>query len=397
MVSLKETVNYAVRGLRYRKLRSVLTILGVVIGIAAIVILIALAQGLDKAVRDEITGMGTNFIQVMPGKSTGLTSFFSQSGALYQKDADSIRGLPGIEGVTAIVTPGFATLTYRNSTLTSIIAGIEPDEVKNYYKKFGMEAGEFLKDSDHNGIVFGNSIAKTGFKDEVQVGKIVYVNDVPFKVKGIINPSAGVDSDIYIDVHAAKQFISDTEDENRIYSIFIITKEGWEVAPIAKQIEKIIANNHRVKIEDKDFQLMTADSILESVGVIFGLLSVFLGMVAGIALLVGSIGIANSMFTSVLERTREIGILKAVGASEGTITGMFLVEAAMLGAFGGIIGVAFGFLVTELLKAFGAPLSVSIELVVFSILISLIVGVISGYFPARHAAQLQPVEALRYE
>ncbi len=392
-----ENIRYALIGLRYRKLRSVLTVLGVVIGIAAIVILIALAQGLDKAVRDQITGMGTNYIQVMPGASFGLTSFFSQSGALYERDTESVRNLAGVEGATSIVSPGFATLTYRNSSLTSIIAGIEPDEVRGYYGTFGMETGEWLRDADRFGVVMGNNVAKTGFKDKVQVGKTIYINDQPFKVKGILNPAAAVDSDIYVTIDAAKSFIADTAEEGRIYSLFIITQKDREVAPIARQVERVIANNHRVSLDDKDFALITADSILESVGVIFQLLSVFLGMVAGISLLVGSIGIANSMFTSVMERTREIGVLKAIGASSNTITHLFLIEAGMLGGLGGAIGILLGALIAEALKSFGAPLQISLELVAFSLVISLVVGILSGYFPAKHAASLQPVEALRYE
>ncbi|HLC48533.1 MAG TPA: ABC transporter permease [Candidatus Norongarragalinales archaeon] len=406
MVGIGELAKYSLEGMRYRKLRSWLTILGVVIGIAAIVVLVALAQGLDRAVREQITSMGTNFIQVMPGspESAGIASFLTQKGALYQKDADSIRRVSNVEGVSAIVSPGFATFIFKNSTMTAILAGIEPDGYLPFIRKIGFEKGDFLKDTDKSGIVIGNGIAKNSFKDKVEVGKIIYVNDLPFKVKGILKPSVATDSDIYVTIPAARQFISDTEDPDRIYAIIVVTREGEEIKPIASRIERIIANNHRVSLENRDFNLITADSILDAIGVIFGLLTVFLGMVAFISLIVGSIGIANSMYTSVMERTREIGILKAIGASNGTITGIFLLEAGIIGIVGGAIGIIAGILLTEIGKYVAKsyfntdlPIDVSLGLVAMALIVSLIVGILAGYFPSRKAERMEPVEALGYE
>ncbi|MFH1750559.1 MAG: ABC transporter permease [Candidatus Micrarchaeota archaeon] len=394
-----EMLNYALEGLRYRKLRSWLTIFGVVIGIASIVTLIALAQGLDVAVKDQITAFGTNFIQIVPGKPFSSSSFGPPvfKGALYEKDTDSIRRVQGIDGISSIVSPGYGTFAYKNSSFTSILTGLEPEAFNAYVKNTGMESGAFLKSTDKSGIVIGNAVAKKAFKEEVEVGKTIYVNDVPFRVKGIINPAAAFDQDIYIVKQSARQFIAETEDPNRIFAIFIITEEGRDVKPIADQVERIIARNHRVPLDDTDFSLLTADSILESIGVIFGLLSIFLGMVAGISLLVGSIGIANSMYTSVLERTQEIGILKAVGAKQSVIVRIFLTEAALIGLVGGLGGIILGYLVSALFNYLGAPTQVSIELIALGILLSVIVGIISGYYPARKASRLQPVEALRYE
>lgn len=406
-----EILKYAQKGLRYRKLRSWLTILGVVIGIASIVILVGLAQGLDLIVRDQISAFGTNFIQVLPGRPFSSGSFGPPvfKGALYEKDTDSVRRVPGIVGISSLVSPGFANFQYKNSSYTSILTGLEPEAFKTYVMTTGMESGEFLKGTDHSSVVIGNVIAKTAFKDEVEVGKTMYINDVPFRVKGIINPAAAFDTDIYIDKHAAREFISETEDPNRIFGIFIITEEGRDIAPIASEIERIIANNHKLKLEDKDFSLLTAQSILDSVGVIFGLLSIFLGLVAGISLLVGSIGIANSMYTSVLERTREIGILKAVGANQATIIRIFLSEAGLIGLLGGIAGVITGIILPEAIKFLVAEVFPDLagvkdvtlvhnpSFLLLALLISIGVSLAAGYFPAKHAAAQQPVEALRYE
>ncbi len=394
-----EVIKYGLEGLKYRKLRSWLTILGVVIGIASIVILIALAQGLDRSVRAQIEGFGTNFIQVLPGNPFASGSFGPPvfKGALFEQDTDSVRRVPGIIGISSLVSPGFVNFQFKNSSYGALVTGIEPEAFDEYVKTTGMESGQFLKGTDHTGVVLGNRVAKTAFKDEVETGKTVYINDVPFKVRGIINPAASFDDDVYIDKHAARQFIADTEDPDRIFGIFIITEQGREVKPIADQVERTIARNHRVKLEDKDFSLMTAESILATIGAIFGLLSIFLGLVAGISLVVGSIGIANSMYTSVLERTREIGILKAIGAKEKIIIQIFLSEAAIIGLVGGIGGVALGLSVSWLFIQFGAPSAVSIELVIAGIVISVIVGLLAGYFPAKKAAQLEPVQALAYE
>ncbi|MEK6843018.1 MAG: ABC transporter permease, partial [Candidatus Micrarchaeota archaeon] len=304
----REIIKYSIEGLRYRKLRSWLTILGVVIGIASIVVLIALAQGLDRSVREQIEGFGTNFMQVLPGKPFSSGSFGPPvfKGALYEQDTDSLRRLPGIQGISSLISPGFVRYEYKNSTYTAILTGIEPEAFQQYVDETGMEKGEFIRSVDKNLIVVGNVIAKTAFKNEVEVGKTIYINGEPYRVKGIINPSATFDTDIYVTKTAAKQFVSSTEDPDRIFGIFIITDPNRELKPIAEQVERIIANNHRVKLEDKDFSVITAETILESIGVIFGLLSIFLGIVSGISLLVGSIGIANSMYTSVMERTPKI-------------------------------------------------------------------------------------------
>ncbi len=403
MIKDVELVKYAMKGLAYRKLRSWLTILGIVIGIASIVILIALAQGLDAAVRDQINSFGSNFIDIIPG-SLESSGFGTYKGALYQNDADAIKRIPGILSSTAIVSPGFVTFEFKNSSLNSILAGVDPAGMYEYTKTVGFGQGKNPQSNDQSAMVIGNSIAKSGFKEEVRLGDTIYANGVPFKVKGIFNPSALMDSSIYINIQAARRFLSDTEDPNRVYEIFAVTKPGEPVAPIAAQVEKIIANNHKVSLDNKDFSVITADTILESVGAIFGLLSLFLGSIAFISIIVGAIGIANSMFTAVLERTREIGILKAVGSDNSTIIRMFLFEAGLLGAIGGIIGIIVGgmilYLIAYGIKAFAnidLVLRVSPELALFSVVISIAVGLIAGYFPAREASHMQPVEALRYE
>ncbi|MBI5225225.1 ABC transporter permease [Candidatus Micrarchaeota archaeon] len=395
----REIIKYSMEGLRYRKLRSWLTILGVVIGIASIVVLIALAQGLDRSVREQIEGFGTNFMQVFPGKPFSSGSFGPPvfKGALYESDTDSLRRLPGIQGISSLISPGFVRYEYKNSTYTAILTGIEPEAFQQYVDDTGMEKGEFIRSVDKNLIVVGNVVAKTAFKDKVEVGKIIYINGEPYRVKGIINPSASFDTDIYVTTTAAKKFVSSTEDPDRIFGIFIITDPERELKPIAEQVERIIANNHRVKLEDKDFSVITAQTILDSIGIIFGLLSIFLGMVAGISLLVGSIGIANSMYTSVMERTREIGILKSVGAENKTIVRIFLAEAAIIGMVGGLIGVLVGYSLSAAINYAGFPTQVSIELASFALLISIAVGLVSGYFPAKKGASMEPVEALRYE
>ncbi|MFH1199912.1 MAG: ABC transporter permease [Candidatus Micrarchaeota archaeon] len=394
---------YAVNSMAHRSLRSWLTILGIVIGIGAIVILISLAQGLDAEIRGQMEIFGTNYVQVMPGKMEEMFSGFGPPvlrGVLYDRDVDAVRRVPGVKAASGMVMISFAQVEYRNESYTRMVYGID-SEVLSQFTHIGLQAGSVFKDGDVDGLLIGDTIAHNYFEKDVGVGSTILINGKAFRVRGIIKKAGDVGGDfdegIYADPRAIRNLLGGKYNPGTVFAILAITEKNADVAPIAKRIDFEIQKSHKVTEDEKDYSVMTAQSMAASVGMITGLLSLFLGGVAAIALVVGGVGVANSMFTSVLERTREIGILKAVGAPQSAIMEIFLYEAAMIGIVGGILGVLFGLGVSWSLGQFGVPSAVSAELLAFAMVFSIAVGVVSGYVPARNASRLAPVDALRYE
>lgn len=401
MASNLDILEYSLTNMRHRKLRSWLTILGIVIGIASIVLLVSVGQGLDREIKNQLGSIGTKYIIILPGSPFeggfrfGPPSF---KGQLFQGDADSIRRLPGVKSVSSAVVIGLANIQYKDEKVSNSVVGAEPYAMDDFLT-VGYEKGKFLSEGDDGGVVLGNNVAKTLFSEEIEYGKTININGKDFRVKGILKKGgsfSSFDGLIFIDQGVARQ-LAKTAGSKRIDRIFVITNTEEDV-PIAElAIQKEIARRHKVPFSERDFSTNTPESISQTVGQITFYLSVFLGIIAGISLLVGMVGIANAMFTSVLERTREIGILKAVGASEKAVTKIFLFESALIGLVGGLVGSALGWGISALLGAVGAPSYTSPDFVILCLALSFVVGMVSGYIPSRDAAKLQPVEALRYE
>ncbi len=415
-VKLSEHIDYAFNSLRYRSLRSWLTILGIVIGIASIVILISLAQGLDTSIRDQLKVYGSNYLAVIPGQVGGASGYASLSsfafqGALYDSDVAEVRRVPGIKSAGGVVAILDGHLSYRGQPASQMISGVDPGVYADFLASSTakLQSGRWLKNSDRGKIVIGDTVAKTRFKtrknsNEVRLNDIITINGRDFRVVGIFAKvgsfiaSTDFDEAIYMNIEDARDISGATgADRQRVYSIFAVTENGVDPRTVADDIKLRLANKRHVPLDDLDFSIFTADQILNLVGSITSILALFMAGVAAISLLVGGMGVANSMFTSVLERTREIGILKSVGASNADIQNIFLFESGIIGAVGGIIGAVTGWLFAAIFSAFGIPTTVSPELLLFAVAFSFAVGMVSGYFPARNAARLQPVEALRYE
>ncbi|MBU1198126.1 ABC transporter permease [Candidatus Micrarchaeota archaeon] len=396
-----EVFKYSIKNLRHRNLRSWLTILGIIIGIGAIVILISLAQGIDKEIRSQLDLFGSNYIQVIPGSMEGMTSgSFSFKGALYARDVDSLKSVAGVKGVSPILLLMLANVRHKEGTVKMTVSGVDPT-VMNDFLYMGLEDGRYMKEGDVEGIFIGHKIAHDMFKDDVRVGDVLMVNEESFRVRGIMNEAGDFtgdfDNGIYIDSRAARNLLGDGYDPTRVFAIMIVTEEGKEVSAIAKEVDRVLMKSHKVGEDEKDYSVITPEATAEQVGMVTGLLSLFLGGIAAISLIVGGVGVANSMITSVLERTREIGTLKALGASNQAILEVFMIEAAVLGFIGGIMGIGFALTVSWILGNFGVPSVVTPELLGFALLFSMVVGVISGFFPAKNASRMEAVDALRYE
>lgn len=398
-----DLLKYAVNSMAHRSLRAWLTILGIVIGIAAIVVLISLAQGLDASIKSQLSTLGSNYMFVMPGNLFGGGLRFGPpvlKGVLYTRDVEAIKRVPGVIAVSSNVAAPFAKVEFKGENISSSVAGVEPAAFSKWIT-VGYEAGKFIQDGDLSGVVIGNDVAHELFKNEISLGDTLVILGKNFRVKGIIakagNTGGNIDSGIYVEARAMRLLLGDALEKDRVFSILAVTDPDRDISSITAAAEDKLRANHKVRKGEEDFTILTAASVSEQIGQITGILSLFLGGVAAISLVVGGIGIANAMFTAVLERTREIGVLKAIGASNNSILEIFLLESGLIGLIGGLLGVALGAAISLLLNAFGVPSMLTLELLAFAAFFSFAIGVISGVFPARNAARLEPVEALRYE
>ncbi len=397
-----ELFRYVFSNLKSRQLRSWLTVLGIIIGITAIVTLMSVAQGLDAAVKQELSSFGADSIIVTPQIS--LTGGATMSGSLDLNDVDVVKRTPGMDPsrVTYILATQL-TLGYKDTNVSTIISGVDTDTyAKTVEDLLPMAQGRMLKPGDSHVLVIGSAIAKDMFGEKIGLNTGIDIAGVKYRVIGIMKPSGsalggGYDSDIYIPIQNARDILGTSVGSKEVTAIWARTQKGVDAQVVADRLDQRLMSKRKVKPDDKDYMILTSQSIMDQIGTITGLLATFLGGVAAISLLVGGIGIANTMFMSVMERTREIGILKAIGARRSTIMEIFVMEAGIIGLGGGLIGVLLGLLISTVLGAVGVPSKFTLELGAFALLFSVGVGMIAGYFPARRASELQAVEALRYE
>lgn len=405
MVDHKELFLYSMNNMMRRKLRSWLTVIGIVIGIAAIVTLISIAQGLSDSINSQLKSFGSNTVVVVPGdvsKQLSLAGSYAPTlGKLFLNDKERIKRIAGVDLLSSVINVR-STVDFKGNLATASVSGVEPSVFEGS-QTIELEQGRFLTDSDRHTAVIGYNIAYSTFgKQKVQVGSVLSIgkDNEKFRVVGVLKKSGssgGTDSAIYIPLDDARKLSAGSLADNEVSGIRFVVKEGFDVQEVVDSANSELLSAHHVREEDKDFSFLTAAYLQQQVGVITGLLTLFLGGVAGISLIVGGVGIANTMFMSVLERTREIGILKSIGATNEAIQEAFLIESGLIGLAGGLIGVFLGLLFSLAGSALGVPASLSIWLALFAISFSFIVGLLSGYLPARNASRLPAIAALRYE
>jgi putative ABC transport system permease protein len=404
---ITDIFNYSLDGLKRRKLRSWLTIVGIVIGVAAIILLVSLGQALDIFVRDQLSFFGEKTINIAP-----VGGGFISKGKLTEKDFDAVSKVAGIEYISPIIQ-GAVPAQFKGESSQVYVLGFTTDFMK-IYMNTELDIGREFTNAETGVVVIGNTIAYDFWgdakkRDQMQLGSRLLLSNKSFTTVGILKKSDGLLSSIgniavYVPYDEARDIIPLYRNNNLLTRIDIKVKEGYSPKDVALEITRIMDNQHRIKGPDeRDFRVTTSEQIQSTVGNITGALTYFLLAVAAISLFVGMIGVANTMFASVLERTREIGILKALGATDRTILSVFIFESALIGAVGGAIGVALSTLLVATLSliltfaGFNLPLGVSLPLAASGILLAIVVGVASGYLPARRAAKMQAVEALRYE
>jgi len=389
----------AYRSIRERRARSILTVLGIAVGIAAIVALISIGYGMEEAIAGELTGMA-DIISVVPGKITGMT--FVEMGGFTDRDVKDLQRIDGIKDVSAM-TYDSVEVEYRNERKPSFVLGGDTKDLENFYvEPVGLKEGRWLRENDYKGCVIGDRVANDFFDEVIHVNDKLLINGDKFIVigvfeKGNILHSNDVDSNIFLTLRAAKEVLQTDEMKYIIVRVYEID----EAEGIAEEIEKRINDNHGL---DDFATAMTVGSMLEQIGDIFNIIRGVLVGIAAIALIVASIGIMNTMLMSVMERTHEIGVMKAIGAKSRDVLSLFLLESSIVSLVGGVAGCLLGWGVAKGLSFIGSMAMpgmeieaiVKPEVILGGIAVALIVGVLSGFYPARKASKMSPVEAVRY-
>lgn len=399
----EDMVSYSMRNLRHQRVRTWLTIVGIVVGVAAVIVLVGLADGLRSSVSGQLAAFGPKTIIVSPvslqgGIGGGTTNLRPTLGKLFERDAEKIARIEGVHLATKLIMTN-VDMKFRDKHISTSVYGVEPE---SYTETTSIKIGEgrFLQPGDKRVAVVGYSIANDNFGDDkINVNNMVELGGQQYRVIGILQKSGSSfgpgDSSVFVSYDDGRELAGDALAAREINGIRIIVDEGFDTEEVANRIEFVLASMHKVPLDDEDFTLITPKFIEDQVNSILGTLTLFLGAVSGIALVVGGVGISNTMFVSVMERTKEIGVLKSVGAENWQIERLFLVEAAMIGLVGGVLGVLFGIMVVLLLSVFGINATPSIPTVLISFIIAMSVGMAGGFIPARNAAKIPAVEAMR--
>lgn len=410
MKLLRMTFSASLRALRRNKMRSSLTILGIVIGVAAVITTVGIGQGATRAIEDLIASMGTDLLVVMPGTHSrgGANSGWGGSSSLTLDDARAIeREADSVDLVTYMRT-GSAQVVYGHSNWATSVMGTTP--VFRQVGNSDVVQGEYFTDRDMRVaarvVVVGQTIVDQLFESgEDPIGAVVRIRDTAFHVIGVLESKGGTsfagDRDDYVlmPFTTAVRRVLGNRLPGMVQQIMVSASPGINSLTAADEIEEILRHQHRLKpSDDSDFTIRTQEEIANMMGNVMGIMSSVLMGVASISLLVGGIGIMNILLVSVTERTREIGVRMAVGAKSRHILIQFLVESIILSMLGGLIGTLLGLAGTQAIaRTANFPFVFSPAAVAGAVLFSGTVGMFFGFYPARQASRLDPIASLRYE
>ncbi len=407
----------ALKSLWANKLRSSLTMLGIIIGVSSVITLMSVGRGAQQSVTMAFEQLGSNVLYVQPRnpEAPGLASFSPAftTISLTLSDSDAIaESIPGVIAV-APTNENFTEASAGDNSVTVVIHGSTPDYSPVY--NFKVESGQFFTERNVTArdmvVVLGSKAAEDLFGDEDPLGKTVNVKNKKFTVVGVLEPKGGgflgfsMDNVMVVPIttYQIRLYSQRTASgEDGIQSIAIQLRDKWEIDPAKEEITALLRKRHRLAEDEKnDFAVVTQEQYLEVVGQITGVFTIFLGAIASVSLIVGGIGIMNIMLVSVTERTREIGLRKAIGAKRGDILLQFLMEASLLSLTGGGVGIALGYSAARVISSvdFGGTVihaAVTSDIVILAISVSVVIGLISGIYPAVRAARLDPISALHY-
>ncbi|MDD2321146.1 MAG: ABC transporter permease [Geobacteraceae bacterium] len=409
MIEFLLSLKIALRALRTNKMRSFLTMLGIIIGIAAVIAMIAIGSGASKIISDQIASIGSNILLVLPGSRTsgGIRLGHGSTPTLTYEDAKAIVAECPSVALAAPIVRGGAQVVYGNMNWSTAVMGITPEYFS--VRDWPVVDGRKIVQSDVEGAtkncLIGSTVADTLFGSENPVGKIVRVKKIPFMVVGVMarkgRSPQGADQDdiLFVPLRTAQRKLFGSQFPNSVAAIMIQAKSEQDLDRAEEQVNTLLAQRHRVgPSRDADFTVRNLTELLDVAEQSSKAMSLLLGAVASISLIVGGIGIMNIMLVSVTERTREIGIRMAIGATERDILLQFLTEAVLMTLIGGIIGMLLGVGGAKLVSVvFEWPTLISLQAIVLAFGFSGAVGIFFGFYPARKAASMNPIEALRYE
>jgi len=404
----------ALENLNANKMRSILTVLGIVIGVAAVIAMLSIGRGAEASITSRIESMGTNLVYVSPGStsSSGVRSAAGSASTLTLDDADALANLANVEAV-ASVTNSMVQITYQSSNTNTRLMGVTPGY--ETVSSLTLEDGEFISESEQNArslvVVLGNSVAETLFGSTGGVvGQKVRLNGQPYKVIGVLASKGSTgfmnqDDQVFIPLSTAlKRLVGGGRfrGSSVISQITLKASSADTVDQVVSDANSLMRERHGTIEGSDDFMVTSQEATLDAATQVSDTLTIFLGGIAGISLAVGGIGIMNIMLTTVTERTHEIGLRKAIGAKRRDILMLFLVESMVLSLVGGLIGAFLGWGAAQLIgqvQISGSTITpvVGLDTILLATLFSMAVGLFFGIYPATRAARLQPVEALRYE
>ncbi len=399
----------ALESVTANKMRSGLTILGIVIGVAAVIAMLAVGDGAQATITGSISGIGSNLLFVFPGNRQEEVRSVKP---LTLSDAEALADVfqaPAVQDIAPVIADNLE-VSYGGERRRVAINGVTPayQQVRSY----NLLEGEFISEDQILGkasvALIGVDVADRFFqRREAIVGETLRIEGQPFRIIGVLAPkgggSFGSQDDVVLIPYSTAESRLIRRSRDQVDVIYIQTVDADSVTEAADQVTQILRARHHITIGPNDFTVFSQQDFVETARTITGVFTIFLGGIAAISLLVGGIGIMNIMLVSVIERTREIGLRKALGARDGDILSQFMIESLIIGFVGGILGVLLGLGISEVIRLLAASGSttlnpvVTMDVVLLATIFSIVVGLVFGIYPARRAAKLEPVEALRTE
>jgi len=404
---IKEAFTLAYRTLVHKKIRSFLTVIGIFIAIFTVFVLLSMSLGLNEAIQEQFRLLGTDkFFVTAKGSYFGV----GQSGnvQLTTEDVDTLDKMSEMKKVT-YYTMGNVQITFKEETRYYIVIAIPFKPVNGWdifteVSNIKVEDGRMLKDGDRGRVLLGYQYGYENFMGKpVRLGDKIELNGREFEVVGILETVGNSQDDrqIYMTIDDFKELFNSGD---RVDFIIAQIKEGENITRVVDKAERALRRERGVTEDTQDFEISTPEQLIETFGIVLNILMAFLIGIGSISIIVGGIGIANTMFTSVLERRKEIGTMKAVGAKNEDILTIFIIESGILGLIGGFLGLIFGIIAAKIIEYYAQlyvgsiiKASMSPYLIVGCLLFGFVIGTVSGFFPSRQASNLKPADALRYE